>query len=102
VTSLTLVYGYRPQVLRLDYPNPDLRFFVESVVERTGAARHDGAAMPNTGGSAVLAGPTFLLLYKAYGLSGGAMVPLRQRLNGTQAKERVRVAVNFSYFFWLR
>jgi len=102
VASLTAVYGYRPPALRLDYPNPDLRFFVESVAERTGAARQGAADMPNTGGSAVLVGPTFLLLYKEYGISGGVLLPLRQRLNGTQPKERVRVGVNFSYFFWLR
>ena len=37
VTSGTysLVYGYRPPPLQLDYPKPDLRFFVEARVRRT-------------------------------------------------------------------
>ena len=102
VTAVTVVYGYRPPALRLDYPKPDLRFFVESVAERTAASRQDGVALDSTGGNAVFAGPTFLLLYKAYGLSGGALLPLHQRRNGGQTKERFRAALNFSYFFWLR
>ena len=102
VTSLSLVYGYRPPALRLDYPKPDLRFFVESVAERTGALQHGLSAMPNTGGNIVLAGPTFLLLYKEYGISGGVLLPLHQRLDGIQPKERYRFGLNFSYFFWLR
>jgi hypothetical protein len=102
VKSLSVVYGFRPEALRLDYPKPDLRFFVESVAERTEAARHGNVPLANTGGDLVLAGPTFLLLYKAYGLSGGVMLPLHQRLNGSQPKERFRFGLNASYFFWLR
>ena len=102
VTSVSVVYGYRPPALRLDYPKPDLRFFVESVAERTGAARHGGARVTNTGGDAIFTGPTFLLLYKAYGVSGGALFPVHQRLNGSQPEERLRFGLNVSYFFWLR
>ena len=102
VKAVSLVYGYRPPALRLDYPKPDLRFFVESVGEINGSARSGGADMPNTGGDIILAGPTFLLLYKEYGISGGALFPLHQRLNGTQPKERFRFGLNVSYFFWLR
>ena len=102
VKSLSVVYGYRPKALRLDYPKPDLRFFIESVAETTGAARSGNAAVADTGGDAVFAGPTFLLLYKEYGLSGGALLPVYQRLNGSQPKERFRFGLNFSYFFWLR
>ena len=39
VKSYSVVYGYRPRALRLDYPKPDLRFFVEAVGEVTGSAR---------------------------------------------------------------
>ena len=100
VTSYSVVYGYRPPFLRSDYPAPDLRFFVESVGEITAAARHGGVAMANAGGHVVLAGPTALLLYKAYGVSGGVLFPLHQRLNGRQPRERFRFGVNLSYFFW--
>jgi hypothetical protein len=100
VTSCSFVYGYRPPAWRLEYPKPDLRFFVEAVGDRTSPALHNGAPMSGTGGEVVLVGPTMLLLYKAYGLGGGVMFPVYQRTNGMQPKERLRFGVNFSYFFW--
>jgi hypothetical protein len=102
VTSYSVVYGYRPSVLRLDYPKPDLRFFVETVGEVTARSRHRGSAIRSSGGHVVLAGPTTLLLYKAYGVSGGVLFPIHQKLNGTQQRERFRFGVNVSYFFWNR
>jgi hypothetical protein len=101
VKSYSVVYGYRPRALRLDYPKPDLRFFVETVGEITGRARHGRMMMADTGGHVVLTGPTTLLLYKEYGISGGALFPVHQRTNGAQPRERFRFGVNFSYFFWL-
>lgn len=101
VRVYSVVYGYRPRALRLDYPKPDLRFFVEAVGEVTGRARHRGAVMPNTGGHLVMVGPTALLLYKAYGIEGGVQLPVYQRTNGAQPQERLRFGVNVSYFFWL-
>jgi len=87
--------------MRLDYPKPDLRFFVEAVGEATGAARHAGSIRPDTGGHVVMVGPTALLLYKAYGIEGGVQFPVYQRTNGAQARERFRFALNVSCFFWL-
>ena len=101
VKSVSVVYGYRPPALRLDYPKPDLRFFVEALGEVTGRSRHAGVAMPDSGGRALLAGPTTLLLYKEYGISGGVLFPVYQKTNGAQPKERLRFGINFSYFFWL-
>ena len=98
----SLVYGYRPPALQLDYPKPDLRFFVEAQGEHNGRTRASGAEDPDSGGRILLVGPTTLLLYKQYGLEGGVLFPVYQRVNGTQDKERFRVVVNFSYFFWLR
>ncbi len=100
--SYSVVYGYRPRRLRLDYPKPDLRFFVEAVGEATGAARHAGLTMPDTGGHVVMVGPTALLLYKAYGIEGGIQFPAYQRTNGLQPRERFRFGLNASYFFWLK
>jgi hypothetical protein len=102
VKAYSVVYGYRPEALRLEYPKPDLRFFVETVGEVTGRSEHAGMVAENSGAHVVLTGPTALLLYKQYGLSGGVLIPVYQRLNGTQTKERLRFGVNFSYFFWLR
>lgn len=101
VVFVSGVYGYRPPALRLDYPKPDLRFFVESMAERTAKGLHHGFEFIRSGGTAVFVGPTALLLYKAYGLEGGVMFPIYQDANGAQP-ERVRIGVNFSYFFWLK
>lgn len=102
VKSYSIVYGYRPRPLRLEYPKPDLRFFVESVGEVTGRAKHAGGEMPNTGGHVLMIGPTVLLLYKAYGIEGGMLFPIYQRTHGDQPAERFRFGINVSYFFWLK
>jgi hypothetical protein len=101
VASYSIVYGYRPRRLRLDYPKPDLRFFVEAVGEATGAARLAGTRTSDTGGHVVMVGPTALLLYKAYGIEGGVQFPAYQHTNGSQPRERFRFGLNVSYFFWL-
>lgn len=100
VTSLSLVYGYRPPALRLEYPKPDLRFFVEAVADKTDRTVQDGRVMTDTGGRVALVGPTLLLLYKAYALEGGMLFPVYQRTKGSQPQERFRFGVNFTYFFW--
>lgn len=97
----SVVYGYRPPFLQLDYPKPDLRFFVEAQGEHNGYARSGGLRDVNTGGRILLVGPTSLLLYKQYGLEGGILFPVYQRPNGTQAREHYRIVINASYFFWL-
>src|SRR6185436_9531934 len=101
VAYLSGVYGYRPPALRLDYPKPDLRFFVEAVAEHTGRAQHFGFPFLSSGGKAVFAGPSALLLYKAYALQGGLLLPVYQRTNG-QPNERFRFGMNVSYFFWFK
>jgi hypothetical protein len=100
VTSYSLVYGYRPPAWRLEYPKPDLRFFIEAVGDKTDRTLLNGRSLTDTGGHVVLVGPTMLLLYKAYGVEGGVLFPVYQRTNGLQAGERFRFGVNFTYFFW--
>ena len=102
VAYYSFVYGYRPPPLQVDYPKPDLRFFVEAQGEHNGRSLKLGVENPNSGGRILLVGPTTLLLYKQYGLEGGVLFPVYQRSNGTQKQERFRAVVNFSYFFWLR
>jgi hypothetical protein len=101
VKYVSAVYGYRPAFLRLEYPKPDLRFFVEAVAEQTDMARHFSFDLLYTGSKAVFAGPTALLLYKAYALQAGVLLPVYQRTNGLP-NEQFRFAVNVSYFFWLK
>jgi hypothetical protein len=95
----SIVYGYRPPFLRLDYPKPDLRFFVEAVGEHTARGQHHGFEVVLSGGDSLMVGPTALLLYKQYSLSGGMLFPLYQQTN-LQPEEKFRFGVNFSYFFW--
>jgi len=99
-TTVTAVYGYRPPQWRLDYPKPDLRFFVEATSDSTSHAQRANATVPDTGGYVALVGPSMLLLYKAYALEAGIQFPLYERLNGAQSSERFRLGVNFTYFFW--
>jgi hypothetical protein len=96
---MTFVYGYRPPPLRVEPGKPDLRFFVEVTAEdRTATTSASVDVAP--GGRTVFAGPTSLLVYKAIALEGGVLFPLYQKDN--QFRERMRIAVNFAYFFWLK
>lgn len=97
--TLTAVYGYRPGVFRADHGRPDLRFFIESTFEdRQVNASPVGrfARPPRT----MFVGPTALLVYKAIAVSGGVQWAAYQRESSTP-RERARVAVNVSYF-WFR
>lgn len=118
VGYVSAVYGLRPSFLRFDYPRPDLRFFVEAVAERTGRAIQgtlpplsppahgddhggpDGGPTAEGGGTVALVGPTALLLYKALAVSGGVMFPVHQRPNASTSRERLRMAINVSWFFF--
>ena len=96
---LTAVYGYRPPPLRVEPGKPDLRFFVEATAENRTATEVAGVDV-DQGARTIFIGPTSLLVYKAVAVEGGVLFPVYQRAN--QAKERIQVAVNFAYFFWLK
>ena len=95
----SIVYGYRPPFLRLEHPKPDLRFLAESTFEHRDAATPAAMSLPAS--TTLFVGPTFLLLYKGYGLSGGVLFPAFSDAPDGVPHERVRVAINASYFFWL-
>jgi len=103
---VTFVYGYRPPPMRVEPGEPDLRFFVEATVEDRTAATAKTTSHPSNGGDVLAAsrtafiGPTLLLVYKAIAIEGGILFPLYQRTG--EPRERMRVAVNFAYFFWLK
>jgi hypothetical protein len=96
---LTAVYGYRPPPLRVEPGKPDLRFFVEATAENRTATRVAGVDV-DAGARTIFVGPTSLLVYKAIAVEGGVLFPVYQRAN--QIQERVRVAVNVAFFFWLK
>ena len=54
----SLVDGYRPPFLQLDYPKPDLRFFVEAQGESNGRTRSSGVPKRDSGGQILRVGPT--------------------------------------------
>jgi hypothetical protein len=95
----SLVYGFRPKPLRTEAGKPDLRFFVEATGEDRSADRVAAATTP-TAARSVFVGPTALLLYKAYGLEGGMLFPAYQQVDSGRPRERYRVAVNVSFFFF--
>lgn len=96
---VTVVYGYRPPPLQVEAGRPDLRFFVEMTAEDRGRTTHGGVTVAD-GTRSVFVGPTSLLVYKAVALAGGVLFPVYQR--AVQPRERIRVALNFAYFFWLQ
>jgi hypothetical protein len=98
---VTFVYGYRPPALRTEAGKPDLRFFVEATAEDRASGRVSGVPI-ETGARTVFVGPTSLLLHKAVGIEAGVLFPAYQTVPTGSVKERVRVAVNVAYFFWLK
>jgi hypothetical protein len=97
--TMTFVYGYRPPPMRMEAGRPDLRFFIEGTFEDR-LANRIGTADLGRGSRTFFVGPTSLLVYKAIALEGGVQWAAHQRASATM-EERVRVAVNFSYF-WFR
>jgi hypothetical protein len=96
---LTFVYGYRPPAFQVDAGRPDLRFFVEATAEGRTPTEIGHVAIDG-GSRSVFVGPTSLLVYKAIAVEAGVLFPVYQAQ--TQPRERMRVAVNFAYFFWLK
>ena len=96
---VTFVYGYRPPPLRVEPGKPDLRFFVEMTAEDRTNGHMSGVELQD-GVRTVFIGPTPLLVYKAIAVEGGVLFPVYQRTQ--QARERMRLALNFAYFFWLK
>ncbi len=95
----SLVWGYRPQPLRKEYPHLDGRFFVEMNGENSGRVLHNGLPVPGTNGQRIYVGPTTLWLYKKYGVEGGIQFPIYRNTRALFQHERFRFAINFSYFF---
>jgi hypothetical protein len=95
----SVVLGYRPPAFRHDYPHADWRLFVEAVGEVSARDVAAGAERPASGGHGLFVGPTLLGLYGGWGVSGGPLFPVYQRLNGSQPRERVRLALDLVFWF---
>lgn len=99
VEMASLVLGYRPSFFRGDYPSPDWRGFVEVVGERVGEDMVEGRALPGTGARQLYLAVTALGLYGSWGIAGGPAFPLYQQTKWASPSERVRFAVNVT-FWW--
>jgi hypothetical protein len=94
----TFAYAYRPQGWRKDN-GWDWRLFGECTGERVGTLKRTGADVPGSRSNQVFIGPTTLGVYKNYAVSGGVQFAVYQNVGPIYPRERVRVAVNFSWFF---
>jgi hypothetical protein len=100
VASYSAVYGFRPRPLRKDYPFWDWRGFVELTGERSSSVLRDGAVLPQTQAHQVFIGPSVLGIYRNFAISGGVQFPIYQNVGTAFSRERVRFAVNLSYFIF--
>jgi hypothetical protein len=95
----SLVYGYRPQSWRTDYPRWDWRLFGELTGERGGSLQAGGIELARSQTHQVFLGPSLLGVYKQYGVSVGIQAPLYRAVSPIYGKERFRFTVNLAYFF---
>ena len=99
VYSTSFVYGYRPHAWRNDRPW-DWRLFAEFSGEYVGLMERAGALMPGSDASQIFGGPTVLGIYKYFAISGGAQFPIYRDMGRLYPRERVRFAINVSYFLF--
>jgi hypothetical protein len=93
----SFAYAYRPPAWRKN-DGWDWRIFGECTGERTGLLERAGS-IAGTRGNQVFIGPTTLGVYKNYAVSGGAQFAVYQNISSIYPRERVRVAINFTWFF---
>jgi len=93
----SFAYAYRPKSWRKDR-GWDWRIFGECTGERIGLLERGGADVAGSRGNHVFIGPTTLGVYKNYAVSGGVQFAVYQNIGPIYPRERVRVAVNFTWF----
>jgi hypothetical protein len=120
----SFVVGWRPSFFDHDYPKPDVRFFWETTggligeaqrgVAPPGSSGGDGhgnappppppnssgiVVLPNSGGTGVFSGPTFLCTFRSVAFQGGVLFALWNQPNGVQPAEKVRAVAGVTYYF---
>ena len=100
IISTSAVYGYRPKAWRSDRLAWDWRIFAEMTGEHMGQMQRGGLPMPGTDANQVFLGPTALGLYKSFAISGGVQLPIYQDTGTVFPRERLRAAINVSYFLF--
>ena len=100
VFDYSFVYGYRPVKWRRPPDKWDWRLFAELVGERSGNLQQASAIVPSTQAHQVFLGPSALGIYRNYTVSFGAQLPVYRNVQSQFPKERVRLAINFSYLLF--
>ena len=98
--SYSAVYGYRPPSWRTEVDAWDWRLFAEMTGERDGTVHHAGIELPGSQTHRIFLGPSVLGIYQKYAIETGVQLPVYQSASPVFPKERVRFAVNFSYFLF--
>lgn len=96
---LSGVWAWRPEYFRRNAPASDWRLLVEALAESSQRNTLGGTTVQASGGHKVLAGPSALGLYGAWGIEAGVLFPLSQSLNGNQPKDRYMAKAVFTYWF---
>lgn len=94
----SFAYAYRPESWRRDN-GWDWRLFAECTGERLGLSTRGGADLSGGRSHQVFIGPATLGVYKNFAVSGGVQFAMHQSVSPIYPRERVRVAVNFTWFF---
>ena len=100
VLDYSAVYGYRPPSWRREADKWDWRLFAEMTGERSNRFLLEGITLPGSESHQLFLGPSALGIYKNYAVEFGAQLPVYQHVGPLQQRERLRVAVNFSYFLF--
>jgi hypothetical protein len=100
VFDYSLVYGYRPPKWRRSPDKWDWRLFGELVGERSNRFLQANETIAETQAHQVFLGPSVLGIYRNYTVSFGAQVPVYRNIGSEWPKERLRIAVNFSYLLF--
>jgi hypothetical protein len=100
VFDYSLVYGYRPPKWRRPPDKWDWRLFAELVGERSGSIQQSHVVLANSQAHQVFLGPSALGIYRNYTVGFGAQFPIYQNVEPQFPKERLRIAVNFSYLLF--
>jgi hypothetical protein len=95
---VTAVWGWRPEYFRRD-SGGDWRLFVEALGEDARRDETGAVTRSDTAGRKLLAGPSILGLFGAWGVEMGTLLPVTQSLDGSQPKERYRAKLIFTYWF---
>jgi hypothetical protein len=100
VFSYSLVYAYRPRSWRTEPNKWDWRILAEMTGERSGDFQKSGLEVFGSNSHQIFLGPSTLGVYKQFAIEGGVQFAVHHSVGPLLSNERIRVAVNFTYFLF--